>query len=175
MSANGKAPRPGNFCSNEGEQAVDEWGQPVACVRKDGETRRRWRRPEGTPSARKTNPARRRGGRRVVTSATYTGTTYAPTLPYMPVVTLNPAAQPAPAPGAASAGPFTAAELELLHFEDRTWISAGVKETAIRDELQMSATRYYQLLNQLLNRPETLRQFPGLVSRLDRMRTRRRW
>lgn len=62
----------------------------------------------------------------------------------------------------------------ILTFEDRFYRFAGVKEQAIRDELGISATRYYQLLNGLLDDPEALAAAPVTVSRCRRLRQARR-
>src|ERR1700710_1097989 len=62
---------------------------------------------------------------------------------------------------------------EILEFERQWWKYAGAKETAIRDSFDMSATRYYQVLNALLDRPEALAADPLLVRRLRRMRAER--
>jgi Protein of unknown function (DUF3263) len=62
---------------------------------------------------------------------------------------------------------------KILDFERQWWRYAGAKEQAIRDLFEMSATRYYQALNALLDRPEALRHDPMLVKRLRRMRAAR--
>ncbi|MGY1855067.1 DUF3263 domain-containing protein [Modestobacter sp. SYSU DS0290] len=59
---------------------------------------------------------------------------------------------------------------EVLAFERHWWRYAGAKEAAIRDRFGLSATRYYQLLNALVDRPEALAADPLLVRRLRRMR-----
>lgn len=64
-------------------------------------------------------------------------------------------------------------DVEVLRLESRRYRYAGAKEAAIRDELGMSATRYYQLVNSLLDRPEALRAEPLLVHRLRRLRAKR--
>ena len=43
---------------------------------------------------------------------------------------------------------------EILDFERQWWKYAGAKETAVRDKFDMSSTRYYQVLNALIDRPE---------------------
>jgi hypothetical protein len=68
---------------------------------------------------------------------------------------------------------LTAREKEILDFERSWWKHAGVKEQAIRDRFDMSATRYYQLLNELLEKPEAAGYDPILVKRLIRLRTYR--
>ncbi|MDP9433402.1 MAG: DUF3263 domain-containing protein [Actinomycetota bacterium] len=64
-------------------------------------------------------------------------------------------------------------EREVLAFERQWWKYAGAKEQAIRELFGMSATRYYQVLNALLDRPEALQFDPMLVKRLRRLRTTR--
>lgn len=61
----------------------------------------------------------------------------------------------------------------ILAFERQWWKYAGAKEQAIREEFDMSSTRYYQLLNVLIDRAEALQHDPMLVKRLRRMRTQR--
>ncbi|GAB2690096.1 DUF3263 domain-containing protein [Thalassiella azotivora] len=62
---------------------------------------------------------------------------------------------------------------EILAFERQWWKYAGSKEQAIRELFDMSATRYYQVLNSLLDSPEALAYDPMLVKRLRRMRATR--
>src|SRR5690348_2662691 len=68
---------------------------------------------------------------------------------------------------------LTERELEILAFEARWWKHAGAKEQAIRDTFGLSSTRYYQLLNGLLDKPEATEQDPVLVGRLRRLRATR--
>ncbi len=75
--------------------------------------------------------------------------------------------------GQAVAGELTAREREILAFERQWWQYAGAKEQAIRDLFDMSATRYYQVLNALLDRPAALAADPMLVKRLRRLRSAR--
>ncbi len=65
-------------------------------------------------------------------------------------------------------------EMRILAFERNWWRQPGAKEQAIADLLGLSATRYYQLLNELIDRPEALGFDPVLVKRLRRQRARRR-
>ena len=62
---------------------------------------------------------------------------------------------------------------EILEFERHWWKYAGAKETAVRDKFDMSSTRYYQVLNALMDRPEALEADPLLVRRLRRLRAER--
>ena len=62
---------------------------------------------------------------------------------------------------------------EILAFERQWWKYAGAKEQAIRELFDMSATRYYQVLNALIDRPAALEADPMLVKRLRRQRAAR--
>jgi hypothetical protein len=62
---------------------------------------------------------------------------------------------------------------EILAFERQWWKYAGAKEQAIKELFDMSATRYYQVLNQLIDTPEALAADPMLVKRLRRLRASR--
>ena len=64
-------------------------------------------------------------------------------------------------------------EREILAFEGQWWKYAGAKEQAIRELFDMSATRYYQVLNALVEKPEALAADPLLVKRLRRLRQSR--
>ncbi|WP_425588354.1 DUF3263 domain-containing protein [Streptomyces tremellae] len=62
----------------------------------------------------------------------------------------------------------------VLAFERRSWPGPGAKERAVRERLGMSPTRYYQLLNALLDDPAALRHDPVTVNRLVRVRAAHR-
>ena len=62
---------------------------------------------------------------------------------------------------------------EILEFERQWWKYAGAKEQAVREKFDMSSTRYYQVLNGLIDRPEALEADPLLVRRLRRLRASR--
>lgn len=68
---------------------------------------------------------------------------------------------------------LTRREHDVLSFERQWWKYAGAKEEAIKDLFDMSATRYYQVLNALVDRPEALAADPMLVKRLRRLRASR--
>ena len=70
-------------------------------------------------------------------------------------------------------GELSERERDILAFERQWWKYAGAKEQAIKDLFDMSATRYYQVLNALIDRPEALVHDPMLVKRLRRLRTTR--
>lgn len=61
-------------------------------------------------------------------------------------------------------------ERKILEFERYWWKYAGAKERAIREHFELSATRYYQLLNEIIDMPEALSYDPILVKRLQRLR-----
>lgn len=86
-----------------------------------------------------------------------------------------PAAVPSDNAGEAAAevGTLSRRDREILAFERQWWKYAGSKEDAIKELFSMSATRYYQVLNALVDRPEALAADPMLVKRLRRMRSSR--
>jgi hypothetical protein len=92
-----------------------------------------------------------------------------------PAASMSPDARPvAPAERRpADADELTAREAEILDFERQWWRLAGAKEQAVADRFGLSSTRYYQLLNGLIDRPAALRADPMLVKRLQRLRLQR--
>ncbi|MCR4513830.1 DUF3263 domain-containing protein [Aeromicrobium sp. 50.2.37] len=68
---------------------------------------------------------------------------------------------------------LTERDLEMLSMERLWWQFAGAKEQAIREKFDMSATRYYQLLNALIDSDDALAFDPLLVKRLRRLRAQR--
>ena len=62
---------------------------------------------------------------------------------------------------------------EIIAFERQWWKYAGAKEQAIRELFDMSATRYYQVLNVLIDSPIALAADPMLIKRLRRLRSTR--
>ena len=68
---------------------------------------------------------------------------------------------------------LTETEVKMLAFERQWWKYAGAKEQAIREEFGVSATRYYQLQNALIDKPAALAHDPMLVRRLRRLRSAR--
>ncbi|MEU9124336.1 DUF3263 domain-containing protein [Streptomyces sp. NPDC048506] len=76
--------------------------------------------------------------------------------------------------GAESAPRLSARDEALLAVERRTWSAPGPKERAIREQLGISPTRYYQLLNALLDDPRALAHDPVTINRLRRIREARR-
>ena len=61
----------------------------------------------------------------------------------------------------------------ILDFEREWWRHAGAKEDAIRTEFSLTAARYYQLLNAVIDTPAAVRHDPMLVRRLLRARDAR--
>ncbi|MEZ0107251.1 hypothetical protein ABH920_001242 [Catenulispora sp. EB89] len=70
-------------------------------------------------------------------------------------------------------GGLTDRDRAILAFEKQWWRNAGSKEQAIRERFQISATRYYQLLNALLDDEAALALEPEVVKRLRRLRAAR--
>jgi hypothetical protein len=70
-------------------------------------------------------------------------------------------------------GELSERDQQVLAFERQWWKYAGAKEQAIRELFDMSATRYYQVLNALIDSPAALAHDPMLVKRLRRMRSTR--
>ncbi|MFF9344282.1 DUF3263 domain-containing protein [Streptomyces sp. NPDC014773] len=64
-------------------------------------------------------------------------------------------------------------ERAVLAVERRSWPGPGAKERAVREGLGLSPTRYYQLLNALLDDPRALAHDPVTVNRLRRVREER--
>lgn len=84
-----------------------------------------------------------------------------------------PTARPALVVGQADDPGLSERDQQVLAFERQWWKYAGAKEQAIRELFDMSATRYYQVLNALIDSPAALAHDPMLVKRLRRMRSTR--
>ena len=65
-------------------------------------------------------------------------------------------------------------EQAILDFERTWWRLPGTKDAAIRDRFALSGTRYYELVQELIDRPDALAYDPLVVLRLRRVRDRRR-
>ncbi len=61
----------------------------------------------------------------------------------------------------------------ILAFERQWWTRQGAKEQMIAELFDMSATRYYQSLNAIIDKPAALAADPMLVKRLRRTRASR--
>ena len=90
-----------------------------------------------------------------------------------PVVSPPPVEGPAEASVQVTPLGLNRREHEMLTFERHWWRQAGAKETAIRDRFGVPPTRYYQVLNALVDRPDALAADPLLVRRLRRLRRAR--
>jgi len=64
-------------------------------------------------------------------------------------------------------------EVRILDFEGNWWRYAGAKEAAIKELFDLNAPRYYQRLNDLIDRDDALEASPMLVKRLRRLREAR--
>lgn len=62
----------------------------------------------------------------------------------------------------------------ILDFEREWWRYAGAKEEAIGEQFDLSSSRYYQLVNDIIDDERALDYDPMLVKRLRRMRAARR-
>lgn len=68
---------------------------------------------------------------------------------------------------------LTRRDRDILAFERHWWKYAGAKEQAIKEMFDLSPTRYYQVLNAVIDNPAALAEDPLLVRRLRRLRTSR--
>lgn len=62
---------------------------------------------------------------------------------------------------------------EILAFEREWFKHVGAKDQAVRERFGISATRYYQILNELLASQEAMTADPMLLKRLQRLRSAR--
>jgi hypothetical protein len=85
----------------------------------------------------------------------------------------TPVVEPVAGGADVDADALTDRERDVLDFEKRWWRHAGAKEQAIHDRFDLSPTRYYQVLNALLERPAALEYDPVLIKRLRRLRASR--
>ena len=76
-------------------------------------------------------------------------------------------------PPAAEDGELTDRERGILAFERQWWKRQGTKERAIQELFGVSISRYYQILNALLDKPAALRVDPMLIKRLRKVRAGR--
>lgn len=61
----------------------------------------------------------------------------------------------------------------IIDFAARWWKYAGAQEQAIRDDFEISGTRFWQLLNGLLDDPIALQYDPVTINRYRRLRDQR--
>lgn len=74
---------------------------------------------------------------------------------------------------AAETSQLSARDAAILDFEREWFRYPGGKEQGIREKFDLSATRYYQILNALLDTEAALAHDPLLVKRLRRLRDER--
>ena len=90
-----------------------------------------------------------------------------------------------PTPADPAAGPVTSSphdetsglserDLAILELEKQWWKYPGAKVSHIHEQFEMTETRYYQLLDHLLDQPAAAAVEPQLVARLRRLRDARR-
>ena len=79
-------------------------------------------------------------------------------------------------PRTASIGQVQLSERDraILDFERAWWHETGPKESLIQERFELSASRYYEILGELLESPEAYEYDPLGVRRLRRLRDRRR-
>ena len=78
-----------------------------------------------------------------------------------------------PEPADRHASGLSVRDARILDFERQWWRHAGAKEEAIRSEFSLSAARYYQLLNAVIDSPAAVRYDPMLIGRPQRARDAR--
>lgn len=78
------------------------------------------------------------------------------------------------APTMDSAADLTPFEAAVLEFERLHFPRPGEKERAIQDAFHVSPTRYFQIVNAMIDDPRLVYRDPVLVNRLRRVRTVRR-
>jgi len=86
---------------------------------------------------------------------------------------LDPAAQDRGSGADAGSSTLSRRDREILAFERQWWQYAGLKEQAIKEMFDLSPTRYYQVLNNVIDNPAALAEEPLLVRRLRRLRSTR--
>lgn len=65
---------------------------------------------------------------------------------------------------------LTQLEVDVLSIEKKRWRYQGSKEQAILKQLGINATRYYQILNALIDDPRALKADPHLIKSLQAKR-----
>jgi hypothetical protein len=77
-------------------------------------------------------------------------------------------------PGSLAAMGLTERDRAILDFERSWWSEPGPKEVAIKARFDLSTTRYYSILNELLDVTGAMDHDPLVIRRLRRQRDRRR-
>ncbi len=89
------------------------------------------------------------------------------------VIVKGPRVSAEPEPAGQTANDLSPRDARILEFERDWWRHPGAKEAAIREEFGLSAARYYQVLNTLIDSPAAVKHDPMLVKRLHRVRDAR--
>lgn len=69
---------------------------------------------------------------------------------------------------------LTDRDRSILEFERSWWKESRPKEAVINERFELSATRYYQILAELVESDEAYEADPLVIRRLRRQRDRRR-
>ena len=69
---------------------------------------------------------------------------------------------------------LTERDQAIIEFERTWWSEDGSKESIIRERFELSTTRYYELLGDLIDSDEAYEFDPLVIRRLRRLRDRRR-
>ena len=69
---------------------------------------------------------------------------------------------------------LTERDLAIIELERTWWSLGGSKESLIRERFDLSTSRYYDLLSDIVDSDEALRFDPLVIRRLRRLRARRR-
>jgi hypothetical protein len=54
----------------------------------------------------------------------------------------------------------------ILAFEEANWVHTGRKQNDIRKQFGISTPRYYQLLGELVQKPDAVKAFPQVTKRM---------
>ena len=69
---------------------------------------------------------------------------------------------------------LTERDRAIIEFERTWWSEDASKESIIRERFELSTTRYYELLGELIDSEEAYDFDPLVIRRLRRLRDRRR-
>jgi len=69
---------------------------------------------------------------------------------------------------------LTERDRAIIEFERTWWSEDSSKETIIRERFELSTTRYYEILGDLIDSDEAYEFDPLVIRRLRRLRDRRR-
>ena len=69
---------------------------------------------------------------------------------------------------------LTERDLAIIELERTWWSLGGSKESLIRERFDLSTSRYYDLLSNIVDSDEALRFDPLVIRRLRRLRAHRR-